>query len=85
MRRLAVLPAVVALACASFVSLAQNAARIDISKPLPGFTAASSATERGWESKFQALPDSKHISDNMHLLAAHPHNVCSAAQRANAE
>ena len=53
--------------------------------PLPGFTAASTATERKWEQKFQALPEAKRISDNMHRLAAHPHNVGSAAQRANAE
>ena len=32
-----------------------------------------------------AIPDAKRISGNMHLLAAHPHNVGSAAQRANAE
>ena len=32
-----------------------------------------------------AIPDAKRISGNMHQLAAHPHNVGSAAQRANAE
>jgi N-acetylated-alpha-linked acidic dipeptidase len=41
--------------------------------------------ERTWESKFMAIPDAQRISGNMHQLAAHPHNVGSAAQRANAE
>ncbi len=54
-------------------------------KPILGFTPQSAQAERQLESKFLALPDAKHISDNMHKLAAHPHNVGSAAQRANAE
>ena len=54
-------------------------------QPLLGFTPQSETVERSWESKFLAIPDAKRISDNMHLLAAHPHNVGSAAQRANAE
>jgi N-acetylated-alpha-linked acidic dipeptidase len=53
--------------------------------PLLGFTPQSESVERTWESKFMAIPDAKRISGNMHLLAAHPHNVGSAAQRANAE
>lgn len=54
-------------------------------KPLLGFTAQSTATERSWEAKFKAMPESKRIADNMHFLAAHPHNVGSEAQRRNAE
>ena len=85
MRRLAVL-AVAAVLLQPLLSLsAQQAQAVDTGKPLQGFTAASSATERQWEAKFQALPDAKKISDNLHLLAAHPHNVGSAAQRADAE
>jgi N-acetylated-alpha-linked acidic dipeptidase len=53
--------------------------------PLLGFTPQSETVERTWESKFTAIPDAQRISGNMHLLAAHPHNVGSAAQRANAE
>jgi N-acetylated-alpha-linked acidic dipeptidase len=53
--------------------------------PLLGFTPQSETVERTWESKFMAIPDAKRISGNMHRLAAHPHNVGSAAQRANAE
>ena len=85
MRPLAVLSVVASLAFAPLSSLAQAAVAVDRSKPLPGFTAASSATERTWEQKFQAIPDGKHVSDNMHVLAAHPHHVGSEAQRANSE
>ncbi len=85
MRRLAVL-AVAALFAQPLSTLrAQQTQAIDSGKPLQGFTATDSVTERQWEAKFQALPDPKKISDNMHLLAAHPHNVGSAAQRANAD
>ena len=78
MRRLAVLSLIAALT----PTLAQQATTTG---NLPGFTPASSATERAWESKFLAMPDSKHIIDNMHVLAAHPHHVGSAAQKANAD
>ncbi len=54
-------------------------------RPLLGFTTQSAVTERMWEAKFRTMPDSKKISANMHLLAAHPHNVGSEAQRKNAE
>jgi N-acetylated-alpha-linked acidic dipeptidase len=54
-------------------------------KPILGFTPQSAQTERQLESKFLTLPDAKRISANMHKLAGHPHNVGSAAQRANAE
>ena len=50
--------------------------------PLLGFTPQSETVERTWESKFMAIPDAQRISGNMHQLAAHPHNVGSAAQRA---
>lgn len=68
------------LAAVPFASLAQQSGL-----PLQGFTAATTTTERTWEQKFQAIPDSKIIAANMHRLAAHPHNVGSAAQKANAE
>ena len=84
MRRLAV-PFLLGLAASSpMLSLAQQAA-VDASRPLAGFTAADSATERTWEQKFLAVPDSKRIVENMHVLAAHPHHVGSAAQKANAD
>ena len=77
MRRLAAASLAILL---PFSAVSQQA-----TKPLLGFTPQSETTERTWESKFMAIPDAKRISDNMHLLAAHPHNVGSAAQKANAD
>jgi N-acetylated-alpha-linked acidic dipeptidase len=74
------------LAAVSLLTLLPvSAAAQQTTQPLLGFTPQSETVERTWESKFQAIPDPKRISENMHLLAAHPHNVGSAAQRANAE
>ena len=69
----------------SLSALLPSATAQESGKPLLGFTAQSTATERTWEGKFKAIPDSKRIADNMHLLAGHPHNVGSEAQRKNAE
>ncbi len=74
-----------AAAAVALSTVLSFAAAQETGKPLLGFTAASAVTERAWETKFKALPDSKKIADNMHLLAAHPHNVGSEAQRKNAE
>lgn len=52
---------------------------------LPGYTSADSAAELAWEQKFRAIPEAAKAHENMRFLAAHPHNVGSAAQRANAE
>jgi N-acetylated-alpha-linked acidic dipeptidase len=53
--------------------------------PIPGFTAASSATERSWEAKFQAIPEPARMRSMMERLSARPHHVGTAAGRANAE
>ena len=53
--------------------------------PLRGFTAASSAAEHGWESKFDAIPDPARMRANMKLLAARPHHVGSPYDSTNAE
>ncbi|MGI4979342.1 MAG: PA domain-containing protein, partial [Janthinobacterium lividum] len=74
-----------AVAAVSLSTLLPLAVAQDAAMPLLGFTPQSAATERTWEAKFRAIPDSKKISANMHLLAAHPHNVGSEAQRKNAE
>jgi N-acetylated-alpha-linked acidic dipeptidase len=55
------------------------------SAPLLGYTAADSKIELDWESRFRAIPEARRAHDNMLFLAAHPHNVGSAAQRKNAE
>ena len=52
---------------------------------LLGYSAESSHVERDWETKFRAIPEATRVHANMKTLAAHPHNVGSAAQRANAE
>ncbi len=52
---------------------------------LPGYTAADSAAELALEQRFRALPEAARAHQNMLTLAAHPHNVGSAAQRKNAE
>ena len=53
--------------------------------PYLGYSAASSATEQTWEQKFRAIPEAPRVHANMLKLAAHPHHVGSAAQKANAE
>ncbi len=54
-------------------------------EPLLGYTPADSKIELDWESRFRAIPEARRAHDNMLFLAAHPHNVGSAAQRKNAE
>ena len=53
--------------------------------PLRGFTATSSQVERGWESKFDAIPDPARMRATMKLLSAHPHHVGSPYDSTNAE
>jgi N-acetylated-alpha-linked acidic dipeptidase len=55
------------------------------SSDLLGYSSANAKTERDWETRFRAIPEAKRAHENMRFLAAHPHNVGSAAQRANAE
>ncbi len=64
-----------------FEGMAQQSA----TKTLPGYTSASSAKELEWEHKFREIPEAKRAHENMKVLAAHPHNVGSKAQRENAE
>lgn len=64
-----------------FEGMAQSSA----TKTLPGYTSASSAKELEWESRFREIPEAKRAHENMKVLAAHPHNVGSEAQRKNAE
>jgi N-acetylated-alpha-linked acidic dipeptidase len=54
-------------------------------KPLIGYSAESSATERQWEQKFRALPSPDQLRENMRRLSAFPHNVGSAYDKDNAE
>ncbi|MBV9156533.1 MAG: M28 family peptidase [Acidobacteriaceae bacterium] len=54
-------------------------------KPLDGYTAASSQTERDWEAKFRALPSPENAREYMRRLAARPHHVGSPYDKDNAE
>jgi N-acetylated-alpha-linked acidic dipeptidase len=70
--------------CAVTYSLAAQSAP-PVQSDLLGYTKADSQVERDWETKFRAIPEAKRAHENMRLLAAHPHNVGSEAQRKNAE
>lgn len=52
---------------------------------LPGYSAAASATEREWETKFRAMPSPDNLREYMRRLSAHPHNVGSPYDKDNAE
>jgi N-acetylated-alpha-linked acidic dipeptidase len=65
--------------------LVQLFGQSDSNPSLTGFDSAASKTELEWEAKFRLVPDPKQIQTNMRFLAAHPHNVGSAAQKRNAE
>ena len=52
---------------------------------LLGFTADSSATERGWEQKFKAIPSPQLMREYMQRLSARPHHVGSPYDKDNAE
>ena len=54
-------------------------------EPLQGFTRASSATEREWETKFRAMPSPDNQREDMRRLTARPHNVGSPYDKENAE
>src|SRR6202162_4229140 len=54
-------------------------------EPLQGFTRASSATERDWETKFRAIPSPDNQREYMRRLSARPHHVGSAYDKENAE
>lgn len=56
--------------------------------PLPvlrGFRVDSSRAQRDWEEKFRALPSPENMRAYMDRLAARPHHVGSAYDKANAE
>src|SRR5213082_1129993 len=50
-----------------------------------GYTPQSSNTEREWETKFRAIPDSKLQREYMRRLSARPHHVGSAYDKDNAQ
>ena len=64
---------------------AQEAAAQKEIEPLTGYSAAASAAEREWESKFRALPSPDNLREYMRHLSARPHNVGSPYDKENAE
>src|SRR5438105_928004 len=61
------------------------AAASDEVAPLVGDSAASSRTERDWETKFRMIPTQANLRDYMQRLSARPHHVGSAYDKDNAE
>src|ERR1700676_3661430 len=54
-------------------------------RPLFGYSAESSRTERQWEEKLRAIPSPDNLRADMQHLSARPHNVGSAYDKKNAE
>ncbi|HKW65435.1 MAG TPA: transferrin receptor-like dimerization domain-containing protein [Candidatus Acidoferrum sp.] len=54
-------------------------------RPLFGYSAQSSQTERQWEDKLRAIPSPENMRAYMKLLSAHPHHVGSPYDKQNAE
>ena len=52
---------------------------------LAGYASTSSKTERDWEAKFRALPDTANLRAYMQRLTARPHHVGSPYDKDNAE
>src|SRR5438445_4600686 len=61
------------------------AATSDEVAPLVGYSAASSRTERDWETKFRMIPTQANLRDYMRRRSARPHHVGSAYDKDNAE
>ena len=72
-----------ALLCVMIVPLGMLASGDE--KPLDGFSADSSRTERQWEEKFKAIPKPENLRAYMEHLSARPHNVGTPYDKENAE
>src|SRR6266851_1596606 len=70
------------LVCCSVLLVAAPAAD---SPALQGFSADSATTERAWESKFKAIPNTERLRQYMQRLSARPHHVGSPYDKDNAE
>ena len=75
--------AALALLCVMIVPLGMLASGDE--KPIDGFSADSSRTERQWEEKFKAIPQPENLREYMKHLSAHPHNVGTPYDKENAE
>src|SRR6185295_267173 len=61
------------------------AASPETEQPLKGYSAATSHSQRDWETKFRGLPEPQNLRANMQRLAARPHHVGSPYDKDNAE
>jgi N-acetylated-alpha-linked acidic dipeptidase len=61
------------------------AASPETEQPLNGYSAATSRSQRDWETKFRAVPEPQNLRDYMQRLAARPHHVGSPYDKDNAE
>jgi N-acetylated-alpha-linked acidic dipeptidase len=61
------------------------AASPDTEQPLHGYSAATSRSQRDWETKFRAVPEPQNQRDYMQRLSARPHHVGSPYDKDNAE
>jgi N-acetylated-alpha-linked acidic dipeptidase len=53
--------------------------------PLAGFSSQDAQSERTWEQRFAAIPDTQRMRSSMQLLSARPHHVGSPYDKQNAE
>jgi N-acetylated-alpha-linked acidic dipeptidase len=53
--------------------------------PIQGFSAEASVSQRAWEAKFKAVPNTDNLREFMRRLSARPHHVGSAYDKENAE
>src|SRR5688572_11870503 len=51
--------------------------------PMRGFSASQSSEQNSWEKKMRALPDPVLLREYMSVLAAEPHHLGSARDKAN--
>ncbi len=61
------------------------AASPETEQTLSGYSAATSRTQRDWETKFRAVPEPQNLRDYMQRLSARPHHVGSPYDKDNAE
>jgi len=70
------------LALSCFLLLAASP---ETAQPLNGYSAATSRTQRDWETKFRTVPEPQNLRDYMQRLSARPHHVGSPYDKDNAE
>ncbi len=70
------------LALSCFLLLAASP---ETAQPLNGYSAATSRTQRDWETKFRTVPEPQNLRDYMQRISARPHHVGSPYDKVNAE